>query len=63
MVEVRVKCLADGVLIVTRFLFQKSFADERINFRFAQFDIQATKPITAPLPVPTHPLGSSRDAR
>jgi hypothetical protein len=32
---VRIKCLADDTRIVTRFLFQKSFADERTNFRFA----------------------------
>jgi hypothetical protein len=40
-VEEGIECLAHGTRIVTRLRFQQSFADQRVDFRFAQLDRQA----------------------
>src|SRR5262249_12353572 len=47
--------------IVTCLRFKQFFADERVDFRFAQLDCQTAQSVSSALTVPAHALGRGRE--
>jgi hypothetical protein len=52
----RIERLANDTQIVTHLTAQQSLSNEHVDFRFAQLDYQAAKPLPAAFPVPAHAL-------
>jgi len=59
-VQMSIQRIADGAWVVTRISFQRSFADQRLNFTVAYFNHQAAQPVSSPLSVRPHALGCRR---
>jgi hypothetical protein len=52
----------DGGHIVTHFLGQQSFVDEKVNFGFVELERKATKFIAASLAISSHARGGWRQS-